>query len=465
VTQADQADAGGEPTPSAPGAGATQADRADAGGEPTPSAPGAGAIQGDVVAGEPAPSAPGLGAIAAGGAAESGEPTLSPPRLGATLAGGYWSGSRSLDDRGNLFVTWLDVKGDARVASVAAIHFEGRVWNEDAVGGDRYARGEMRELWLDVQPSDSFDVRVGKQYMTWGRADGINPTDLVNGSDFTALVVDDSDRKLGSWDLKATKEFGGSSASALWLLNFVPSVFPFAPLAPGTSVFQRLPTEGFRQGAIKVETTGGHLDGSLCYFDGFDHTPDMTLAGSAITLFYPRLRVVGGDVAKNWERFGLRAEGSYTFQENVVVTPFPPRQDVLAVVIGVDRSWLEYLNVNLQYLGRYLAHFDDPRAVRDPTVRSFAILRSLLIQQQSRVQNGMSARVSYKWFHETLEAEVHGVTWFERGDFVISPRAAYAINDNVKVSIGADLYRGPADSVFGLLKANSLGYAEVGYSF
>ena len=57
------------------------------------------------------------------------------------------------------------------------------------------------------------------------------------------------------------------------------------------------------------------------------------------------------------------------------------------------------------------------------------------------------------------------MTWFERGDFVISPRAAYAINDNVKVSIGADLYRGPADSVFGLLNANSLGYAEVGYSF
>ena len=104
-------------------------------------------------------------------------------------------------------------------------------------------------------------------------------------------------------------------------------------------------------------------------------------------------------------------------------------------------------------------------AISDPTIRSFAILRSLLIQQQARLQIGMSARVSYKWFHETLEAEVHGVTWFEGGDFAISPRATYAINDNLKVSIGADVYRGPADSVFGLLRANSLGFGELGYSF
>jgi hypothetical protein len=48
---------------------------------------------------------------------------------------------------------------------------------------------------------------------------------------------------------------------------------------------------------------------------------------------------------------------------------------------------------------------------------------------------------------------------------VISPRATYAINDNLKVSIGADVYRGPADSVFGLLRANSLEFGELGYSF
>jgi len=395
---------------------------------------------------------------------EVGEAMPSPPRLGAALVGGYWSGSRSLDDRTSLLVTRLDMKGDAQVARIAAIHFEGRVWNEDTVGGDGNTRGAVRELWLAVQPTESFDVRVGKQYMTWGRADGINPTDLVNGSDVTALVVDDSDRKLGSWVLKATKEVGGTSASALWLLNFVPSVFPLPPVS-GTSIVQQLPGQGVRQGAVKIERTGGAVDGSMSYFDGFDHTPDLTLAGSTVTLFYPRIRVVGGDVAKNWGRFGLRAEGSYTFQENTVVSPFPPRQNVLAVVAGMDRSWLEYLNVNLQYLGRYQARFVDPRAITDPAVRSVGILRSLLIQQQARIQNGMSARVSYKWFHETLEAEVHGVTWFAGGGFLVAPRAAYAINDNVKVSIGADLYRGPADSLFGLLKPNSLGYAEVGYSF
>ncbi|HVY36780.1 MAG TPA: hypothetical protein VHM31_02565 [Polyangia bacterium] len=381
------------------------------------------------------------------------------------MSAGYWSGSRTLDDRANLLVTRLDAKGDAQLAPVAAIHFEARVWNQDLLRGEQDTQGQMRELWLEIQPSESFDVRVGKQYMTWGRADGINPTDLINGNDLTALVVDDSDRKLGSWVLRATKQLGSSSVSALWLLNFVPSVIPLPPVGGGISLSREVPAAGLRQGAVKVERTGGYVDASLCYFDGFDHTPDMRLAGTAVTLFYPRLRVVGGDVAKNWGRFGLRAEGSFTFQGDADVTPFPPRQNVAAVVVGVDRSWFEYLNVNVQYLGRYLIHFEDPKAIGDPTVRSFAILRSLLIQQQARLQHGMSARVSYKWFHETLEAEVHGVTWFEGGDFVLSPRATYAINDNLKVSIGADIYRGPADSLFGLLRANSLGFGELGYSF
>jgi len=411
-------------------------------------------------------------AIVLGGAAESraddGEGAAteaSAARLGAALDGGYWSGTRTLDDRASLLVTRLGVKGDARVARVLAGHFEGRVWNEDAGRGDKNARGDLRELWLAVQPSDAFELRLGKQYLTWGRADGINPTDLVNGSDFTALVVDDSDRKLGAWLLDATAQVRMVSLSALWLLNFVPSVFPLPPIDPGTPVSQQLPGRGYGQGAVKLETTGGYVDASLSYFDGFDHTPDMTLAGSAVTLFYPRLRTVGGDMARNWGRFGLRGEASYTFQENAVASPFPPRQNVLAVVVGVDRSWLEYLNVNVQYLGRYLARFDDPNAIADPSTRSFAVLRSLLIQQQARVQQGMSARVSYKWFHEALEAEVRGVTWFDRGGFLIAPRATWAVTDNVKVSLGADLYRGPADSVLGLLKANSLGFAQVRYGF
>jgi hypothetical protein len=77
----------------------------------------------------------------------------------------------------------------------------------------------------------------------------------------------------------------------------------------------------------------------------------------------------------------------------------------------------------------------------------------------------MSARVSYKWFHETLETELRAVTWFKGGDYLLSPRASYSLNDFVKASVGADFYNGPANSIFGFQEHNSLAFAELKYAF
>jgi hypothetical protein len=60
---------------------------------------------------------------------------------------------------------------------------------------------------------------------------------------------------------------------------------------------------------------------------------------------------------------------------------------------------------------------------------------------------------------------VRGVTWFKGGDYLLSPRASYALSDFVKVSLGADFYNGPARSILGFQERNSLGFAELKYAF
>jgi len=47
----------------------------------------------------------------------------------------------------------------------------------------------------------------------------------------------------------------------------------------------------------------------------------------------------------------------------------------------------------------------------------------------------------------------------------LRPKVAYAVTDSWKVLAGAEILRGEASSLFGLLQGNSTGYAELRWSF
>jgi hypothetical protein len=280
------------------------------------------------------------------------------------------------------------------------------------------------------------------------------------------LVPEESDQKLGSWTLKATQYVGVVSFTGVWIAAFEPDRLPFAGLPPGVSIGQDRPAHGYRQGAAKVDVVGEALEAGLMYYDGFDHVPDLRLDAAGLTLIYPRIRVVGVDGAMNLGRFGFRAEATYTFQDGgTTVAPLPRRRDVLYVVAGVDRSFFEYLNLNAQYIGRYLRGFTRPDTIADDATRSIASARALLIQQHRSQQHGMSLRVSYQWLNETLETELRGLVWFAQGDFVLSPKLSYAITDRLGVSAGADYYNGPKNSLFGYLEKNRTAYLELRWGF
>ena len=77
----------------------------------------------------------------------------------------------------------------------------------------------------------------------------------------------------------------------------------------------------------------------------------------------------------------------------------------------------------------------------------------------------MSARISDKWLHETLEAECAAVTYFSPKGALIRPKAIYSVTDHWKLVFGGEVFRGNKQSVFGLLHQNSVGYLEARYSF
>ncbi len=387
--------------------------------------------------------------------------------LSGSLRGAYWSSSRNLEQQENFFVSALWLKAAPTLWPNASLVVEGWVQNQDLFHADA-TEGALREAYLDARLRD-LDLRIGKQIIVWGRADRINPTDNLTPRDFTLLVPEDDDQRLGTAAVKATYHLGGIALSGVWLPHFEPDTIPFQRV-PGVVLNQHLPANTLAQWAIKIEQTGRAVDWSLSYFDGFDLFPGLsitqvTATSLDLTMKHHRIRVIGADAATTVGRYGLRAEAAYTFTQDPRGTDPGVANPSFFLVVGGDRTFLEYLNVNLQYLFKYVVNFHSPSEILDPIQRSVAIQEDAIANQTDRIQNGVSIRVNNKWLNETLEAEVAAILSFTRLDFVVRPKLVYALTDRWKVTVGADIFRGEPQSFFGRLRDNSTAYAEFRWSF
>ena len=80
------------------------------------------------------------------------------------------------------------------------------------------------------------------------------------------------------------------------------------------------------------------------------------------------------------------------------------------------------MNVNLQYLYRFVEDFR-PSPSSGSLLDVVAMQQAALSGQTRRHQHGASARVSYKWLHDTLEAEVAAAGYARPRGAVLRPLA------------------------------------------
>lgn len=396
---------------------------------------------------------------------DGGSPSLiSGANITGSLRGAAWNIPKNPDGNPNIGIGEAWLKAAPRIGD-ATLAMEGWVRDTDVVHAGKTS-SMLREGYLSFS-SGNADFRIGKQIIVWGRADQLNPTDNLTPRDYTLYIPDVDDQRFGAMALKSTYNFSAVSLTGVWLPYFHPNKLPLPPV-PGIVYSEAVPRGN--QFALKLEQTGRSVDWSVSYYGGFDQNPDLSIGAPvpgamSLLLQHHRIRVLGADAAGTAGRFGLRAEAAYTWTEDDAgQNPFV-KNPFFYGVAGGDRTFFEYLNVNLQFFVRQVSNYSDPNAIADPAARSVAIQQAVVSNQLDRVQHGASLRIGDKWLNETLEAEVAGVVNFTRHDYLLRPRLAYAFDDHWKGTLGAYRYRGNANTFFGLLKDRSGAFAEVRYGF
>jgi hypothetical protein len=420
--------------------------------------------------------------------------------LGGSLAFDYFSSNHGIDDREHFPGVNLVLEQRLRLAENVRWVGEARVLaqqvgheDEDASHGTvrslRYVDEvvtELREGYVEVAGAD-WELRAGRQIIVWGRADELNPTDVITPKDFLLLLPEG----------QAGYRFGANAvtldyyvqpslrATAVWVPVFSPSVIPIADLPEGVRLEERLPAVRFENGSagVKLDRSGGKIDASIAYFYGYNLRPEARVVDAVlgdtpqairgdVRLAYGRQHMIGADFATARGRFGYRGEVAWVHTDNPHGRRLESIVPYLSYVLGVERTFLTNLSVIAQYVGRWVPERVDPaRALAGPDpvlgrARFLAARETFVINQQlDTVQNGWSLRLAKRFWNDTLELELLGVHYLPRNDFFLRPKITYAVTDAWRATVGGEIFHGPMHSFFGRVRDNTGVFVEARYSF
>ncbi|MEW6618367.1 MAG: hypothetical protein AB1422_03280 [bacterium] len=378
--------------------------------------------------------------------------------LNGILQGYYFSSTRNLDQKRNIFSISFHPQITTKFGSYLSLYSEARIIAENQ---RESIHSSMREIYSDIY-LHPFNLRVGKQIIQWGRADGVNPTDNLTPWDYTLLFPEDGDLRSGIMALKINYYYGNTAFTGIYLPFFESNKFPL-----NYPVIEELPSKSFQNGqyAFKIDSTGGVLDWSLSYFDGVDPMPDLGLSTQGIIERYQRIKVIGGDFATILREFGVRGEMAYFFTEDMDGDSPWKKNPYFFYIFGVDKTLWEDMYLNLQFMQRIVTNYKDPLNIQDSILRDIAVKGAIINNQLDKVTNIVSLKIVDKMFYETLSTEISGIYNLTRRDYLIRPKIIYTLTDNLSSIIGTDIYKGKEDSFFGLLKDNTTFFGGIKYGF
>jgi len=235
--------------------------------------------------------------------------------------------------------------------------------------GVKRPRASLRRLSATLSHGP-LTVDVGKQFIRWGKADIINPTDRFAPRDYINVVAPEF---LGVTGVRAVALHGAETFEAVWVPRFTPSRVPLldqrwtvlppeaagVPIVDAGSVFPAGAQTGLRWGHA-----GSGYEYSLSFFNGFNNLPNVGLVGQAsqvgqvgqvgpigLVRTYPAIRTYGADAAVPTPWFTLKAEAAYFTSPTVDADPSrrsaegAPADEYVLYVVQVERQTGEWVVV------------------------------------------------------------------------------------------------------------------------
>jgi hypothetical protein len=350
---------------------------------------------------------------------------------------------------------------------------------------------ELREAYVDLYGFlfDNLDIRIGKQRIAWGTADKLNPTDNLDPDDLEDIW--DFGRHLGSNGLRISYYLKDWKFESVYIPIFTPAVLPYGDWSSALFPSIELPA-GLTLGkltdniimpkndlsessvvGVKISKNFFGYDFSLSYVYGRDDLPltkkvtfsTTTTPGEEVDitseLVYPRMNIIGIDMAGSISNVGIWAEAAMFFpeevkmikdlsqlgmgkQESVALKPY------IKYVFGADYTFKNGIYINGQYLHGFIHE-----------------------RGNGNLEDYFMFGLEKKFFNDKLKitpicggVEIKDFKDIENNyAYILSPEIVYYPIDNAELTLGVRLIDGKDTTTFGKLKDKDELYFKAKYSF
>ena len=359
---------------------------------------------------------------------------------------------------------WLEERAQLKLDAT------GGAWRLLAKGDlayDHLGRGkqsELREGYADYT-ADSWDLRIGRQIMTWGLGDLVFVNDVFP-KDFEALFAGRPLEylKLGIDAVKLGVYPGFASFELLAAPSFresrVPDPGRFHVFDPMSAVATRETVEPDRgEAGLRVYRDIAGYDAALYLSRGFYRTPSMrpdsAAAPTKITFFHPELSVYGASISGRAGEGVLGLEAAYyDSREDRAGHDFTVPNSQTRLLASYQIQPLEDLSLGFQYYAEYM---HDYAAYQAALPAGFPI--------EKRWSHTVTVRVTQLFLHQTLRFSAFALRNTSNGDYFVNPELRYSFTDKLWGAIGANLFGGNPWGQFGQLSSDDNVYLQARYEF
>ena len=328
-----------------------------------------------------------------------------------------------------------------------------RAWRLDVSDrGEQRPMLGLRRLTATVSKGP-LTVDVGKQFIRWGKADIVTPTDHFAPRDF--LTVIDSPF-LAVPAARAVVQAGSHTVDVVWQPRFTPSRLPlidqrWTVLPAGVDGVRLLPSAQALPTRDQVGVRWGHTgDGyevSVSAFDGINHLPNVAAVPAAnvreliVLRDYPRLRSIGADGAWPTRWFTVKGEAALFRAHD------SDADDYVLYVLQLERQTGEWL-----LLGGYAGEVVTTRRAAASFAPDRGLTRAFVARASYTVDSNRSLA-----FESAVRQNGHGV--YVKGEF------SQARGAHWRATVAGVALAGRSDDFLGQYRRNSHLTLSLRYSF
>jgi hypothetical protein len=330
-------------------------------------------------------------------------------------------------------------------------------WDIDfADRGIRRPRVSIRRLTATLNRGP-VTIDVGKQFIRWGKADILTPTDRFAPRDYLNVIDTEF---LAVRGVRAVIERSSTTIDVAWVPYLTPSRVPlldqrWTPVPSGVTLRLRGDSDVPRgsQTGVRIGHAAGGFESSFSFYDGFNHLPGIELPAAPsivepglpvvvdVTRVFPRLRMYGGDgaVANGW--FTAKGEVAY------FTSPSMSADEYVLYVIQLERQTGEWV-----LIGGYAGEVVTERRLALAFAPDRGTAKTLLARASYTVDVNRSFAIE-------SAVRQNGNGLYLKGEY------SQARGQHLRVTITGAIVRGEPDDFLGQYRLNSHAGVALRYSF